>query len=58
MTIKPQNDGMYGSNNSIIFFLHLSGRLVSWVGQDAFLGGAKRPVLKQLVLESNLEVFF
>ena len=40
MTIKPQNDAIYGRNNSTIFFLHLSGRL----GQDAFLGGARRPL--------------
>ena len=67
MTIKSQNDAMYGSNNSIIFLL-LSGRLATSPGQDAFMGGAKRPlyhkqrllspILKKLVLESNEEVFF
>ena len=27
MTIKQQNDAIYGRNNSIIFLFHLSGRL-------------------------------
>ena len=64
MTIKPQNNAMYGRNISINF-LHLYGRLAPQPGQNAFLRGAKRPlshkqrllspVLKKLVLESNEE---
>ena len=42
MTIKPQNDAMYGSNNSILFTFEWASCQIP--GQDAFLGEARRPL--------------